>query len=88
MKIVLKRTSKAESKRMASGRVCYFPSNYDIFADGEKVGSLYGFTQTKLRDGGHGHRGTVKGQKLTWASPRGEERHRMETEIKVIMASQ
>ena len=87
MKITLKRTSKAYSQSMASGRRCYFPANYDILADGEKVGTLDGWTQTRLSDGGHGHKGTVKGQRLTWAGTRGEERRRMETEIEAILAN-
>lgn len=88
MKITLKKTSTARSQSMASGRRCYFPANYDIYVDGEKMGEMIGFTQTRLRDGGHGHKANIKGQRLTWAGTRGDERTRMEAEIRAILANQ
>lgn len=85
MKITLKQKNKPERRRMITGRTCYFPASYDIYADGNLVGELRSWTQTRIRDGGHGHKAFINGQKLENAAARGEERKRMEQEIREIL---
>lgn len=81
MKITLKRTKAASQTRLITGRMAYFPANYDILADGEKVGEMQGFSQTRLKDGTHGHRAIVRGVRLSRAGMRGIDREIMEREI-------
>lgn len=72
--------------KRAAGRSTTHFYEYPIFLDGEKVGELWGYSDTRLSDGGSGHKGKAFGVKLSNAGVRGAERERMEAEIADLAA--
>lgn len=82
MNITLKKTKAASTGYYgAKGKRMVTPASYDIFLDGELVGSLWGFCNTRLSDGGCGHKGKAFGVSLSNPGVRGTARVHMEAEI-------
>lgn len=48
------------------------PASYDIMVNGEKVGELWGYANTRLADGGSGHHGEAYGVRLTFPGVKGQ----------------
>ncbi len=86
-KITLKKTGAPKVGHYgAKGKRMVTPASYDIFLNGEKVGELWGYSDTRLSDGGSGHKGKAFGVTLSNAGVRGAERERMEAEIADLAA--
>lgn len=70
----------AKARRMVT------PASYDIFLNGVKVGELWGYCDTRLTDGGCGHKGKAFGVALSSPGIRGSARKNMESEIAELAA--
>ncbi|EKF7416908.1 hypothetical protein O0O73_002542 [Pseudomonas aeruginosa] len=81
-KVTLKKTGTPRVGHYgAKGRRMVTPASYDIFFDGVKVGELWGYCDTRLADGGCGHKGKAFGVSLSSPGVRGSARKNMEAEI-------
>jgi hypothetical protein len=87
-KVTLKKTGSPHVGHYGSkGKRMVTPASYDIFWDGVKVGQLWGYCQTKLLDGGCGHKGSAFNVALLNCGVRGPARKRMDAEIGELSAS-
>jgi hypothetical protein len=86
-KVILKKTKKSHVGHYGSkGKRMVTPASYNIFFDGKLVGNIWGYCQTKLSDGGCGHKGIAFGVRLSNPSVRGNARKNMEIEIAELAA--
>lgn len=88
-KVKLKKTGSPEVGYYGSkGRKMITPASYDIYLDGVKIGELWGYSQTRISDGGSGHRGKAFGVLLSNPGVKGVARKKMEEEIANLAESQ
>lgn len=85
--IALKKTaSPSTTSYGARGVRGTTPASYDILADGEKVGEIKGGCHTRLACKSGFQTAKVKGESLFHVGVRGEERKRMDDEIRKILS--
>jgi hypothetical protein len=87
-KVTLKKTRSPHVGHYGpKGNRMVTPASYDIFWDGVKIGELWGYCQTRLVDGGCGHKGNAFKTALSNTGVRGTSRKKMDAEIAELATS-